>query len=1766
MANSDRSRILNWFVLFLLRFMSFLDVACGQIRYSIPEELKHGAFVGNIADDLGLNVAELSSRRFRIVSGARRQYLEVNLENGILFVNEKIDREQLCGLSPTCFLNLEVVIENPLELYQAEIEIRDVNDNAPSFPNSQVKLEITESAAPGARFPLESAQDPDVGTNSLRTYRLTPNEHFLLDVQTRSERSKFAELILEKPLDREQQALHRLLLTAVDGGMPEKSGTVLITVSVLDANDNLPVFEQSVYTVRLPENAATHTLVIQLNATDLDEGSNGRIVYSFGNHAHERVRELFSVEPQTGQVRVRGLLDYEEAPVYEIFVQAKDMGPNAVATHCNVIVEILDENDNSPEVILTSVSSPVPEDASPGTVIALISVTDRDTGANGRVSCRIAGSLPFKLLPSFKKYYTLVTDDRLDRETVPEYNITVMARDTGSPPLSSNRTITVRVSDVNDNAPRFTRPSYTVYVTENNPPGASICSVSAADPDLNQNSYLFYSILENQIQGMSTSTYVSINSDNGNIYALRSFDYEQLKNFQIQIQAQDAGFTPLSSNTTVNVFILDQNDNGPVIVSPLPRNGSVAAETVPRSAETGYLAVKVTAVDADHGQNARVSYRLLRATDRGLFNLEIHTGEIRMARRFGSKDSPQQTLIVQAKDNGLPPLSATVTIVLTAVDSVPDPQPDLTREPELNSDLTLYLIISLGSISFLFLVAIVVLALIRCHRDRIHGYRCSLVPCCSRTCLTARRNSAKIFKKPDVNLQLAAGTKAAPSGAEVSSCRLPSQAYRYKVCVSPDSAKSDFMFLKPCAPATPRTNNQLQGHNARVAGRNSLMVSAGAKAPSESPAVFPSRFDPIPCSKCRLNLFVPEQDSSLRKKNLPRSPLRQIHGKPPLLPKVHVQAVSNLRVLSALANKLNTNRPCYVFQVKQQNTDYHYPPFQRNTGSSSWDAEETGFRHDGRMESGKMRSAVTPPTVPGRESFKQKMASTNTRAPGQGVRNTIRVAVKDSEGGAPIDRAFFIKKILIECCGFQTADIFCLQNFPSNGYFEVTFKNVAGCIKFLKVFNERGNQVPLSILTVEPLFTLPSQRNWVVTIHLYNPHVPVIDVLTFLTRYAQVAGSSTDVKDKTVICKNCKHEGHHTKDCKQSKCCNLCSGAGHLYKTCSQCCLSYAQTARSQERLGEGMVNVPHAAKQTNNPPRCEENPSEKERKGEAAATSDPTPTLCPEAPPQHIESMEEEAAVGQSGQSRPTVSAGLWDTAPQHLQEMVAMVVLQAIDLVRGNDCHSSGLGILLRGGDFTISKVKEVVGGRLLVADEMYNNVLLRLINVYAPVQCSERLTVLQQLPLLLSMSRLVILVEASKIIFQSRVRSVEQDETCSSFFFLKVQRESSVISSLKEEDGSVTSSQFDILRISKSFYARLYDVKPMDSKKDAGIREMTIPGSGGTQVKVSLYMDDIAIFCSDLLSVRTLMSDQFKLASGDKVNCSKSEAMFFGNWADRSFVPVRSDYRKVGEVTGLECVVEGVLGRKSAVLICSGLHVTPDPQICEPAYSCCSTVTSITYHITIKEYKNKHKATSGDIRTGDKSLVKDLRSILTEARGGFGKGIADIGARTAEGTAVNDEVMVVRDGEEESYRLQDNMNGLVRRAEKCAAKRRISATLQQYSAVPPAGHNRVLHVKNCNVEIEHKFHRKSQFGPISENNRLTPSPGVDGHGWTPRYGPQYTYPDQPTGYKLNVYIPGSAPLKSSKLTSACEMDQNSSFSTFGKKTKLTSSLNIELNRTLT
>ncbi|KAI1883733.1 hypothetical protein AGOR_G00234590 [Albula goreensis] len=798
-------------VLFVL-VLCFLDGVVSQIRYSVPEEQDHGTFVGNIAEDLGLDITKLSSRRFQTVPSSRTPYLEVNLENGVLFVNEKIDRELICKQSATCLLHLEVFLENPLELFRVEIEIVDINDNPPSFPETDITVEISESATIGTRFPLESAFDPDVGTNALRTYEITTNNYFYLDVQTQGDGNKFAELVLEKPLDREQQAVHRYVLTAVDGGLPQRTGTALLVVKVLDSNDNVPVFDQSVYTVSLPENSPVGTLVIQLNATDMDEGQNGEILYSFSNHISPRVKELFNIDARTGRLEVSGEVDYEESSMYQVYVQAKDLGPNAVPAHCKVLVKVIDVNDNAPEISFSTVTESVSEKAAPGTVIALLSVTDKDSGENGQIHCEILGDVPFKLKSSFRNYYTIVTDGPLDRENADSYTITVVARDKGIPSLAASKSIKVQVSDENDNAPVFTQPIYDVYVTENNVPGAYIYAVSALDPDIGQNAYISYSIMECAIQGMSVSTYVSINSENGYLYALRSFDYEQLKEFSFMVQAKDSGSPELSSNATVNVIIVDQNDNAPSVIAPLGKNGT-AKQPLPRSAEPGYLVTRIVAMDADDGENARLSYSIQKGNENGMFRMDWRTGELRTARRVSSKRDPHQLydLLIEVRDHGQPPLSSTASVIVMLVDSIVEGHSGdrgSAKAKENSLDLTLILIIALGSVSFIFLLAMIILA-IRCQKDKkLNIYTClasDCCLCCSSCCSRQARARKKKLSKSDIMLvQSANVTSSAQVPVEESGSfgsHHQNQNYCYQVCLTPESAKTDLMFLKPCSPA-----------------------------------------------------------------------------------------------------------------------------------------------------------------------------------------------------------------------------------------------------------------------------------------------------------------------------------------------------------------------------------------------------------------------------------------------------------------------------------------------------------------------------------------------------------------------------------------------------------------------------------------------------------------------------------------------------------------------------------------------------------------------------------------------------------------------------------------------------------------------------------------------------------------------------------------------------------------------------------------------------
>uniref|UniRef100_A0A673L0I1 Cadherin domain-containing protein n=1 Tax=Sinocyclocheilus rhinocerous TaxID=307959 RepID=A0A673L0I1_9TELE len=901
----------------LVKYYSILSAGrVYYVSYSFPEEMNRGSVIGNIAKDLGLDVNRLTSRKARIdAEGNKNRFCDINLRTGEIIVADRIDREVLCKERLSCTLNFEFVLENPLELHRVVLQIQDINDNTPVFPKDVIKLEISENADKGARFRVIEARDADVGHNSVQKYILEKKVNFVLAVNSKTDGSNYVELVLDKELDREEQTEVTLILTAVDGGTPPRSGTVAIHVTVLDANDNAPVFSQTVYKVSLPENSPLDTVVVTVSATDADEGQNGEVTYEFG-HLSESAKETFSLDHQTGQIAVKGRIDFEDESRYDIIVEAKDeyglssdskivieitdindnsaekgsrylldeaydadIGMNSVqsyvikdnehfllsvltrengrkygelvlnkeldreeqtevtliltavdggtpprsgtvaihvtvldandnapvfsqtvykvslpenspldtvvvtvsatdadegqngevtyafghlpqkvqqlffidlvsgdikltglidyeiestfelpiqakdgqglASYSTVLIDVIDVNDNAPITILKSLTSPVPENALPGTEVGIINVQDRDSENNGQVRCSIQQNVPFKLVPSIKNYYSLVTTGELDRELLSDYNITITATDEGSPPLSSTKNIHLTVADVNDNPPVFQEQSYRAHVQENNKPGSSICSVSATDPDWRQNGTVVYSLLSSALNGAPVSSFLSINGDTGVIHAVRSFDYEQLKSFKVLVLARDNGSPPLSSNVTVSVFITDENDSSPQILYPSPEGNSFMTEMVPKAAQARSLVSKVIAVDADSGQNAWLSYHIIKATDPGLFTIGVHSGEIRTQRDISESDSMKQNLIVSVRDNGQPSLSATCALYLLISDNlaeVPELK-DMSRD-ESSSKLTFYLIIALVSVSTFFLTFIIIILAVRFCRRR----------------------------------------------------------------------------------------------------------------------------------------------------------------------------------------------------------------------------------------------------------------------------------------------------------------------------------------------------------------------------------------------------------------------------------------------------------------------------------------------------------------------------------------------------------------------------------------------------------------------------------------------------------------------------------------------------------------------------------------------------------------------------------------------------------------------------------------------------------------------------------------------------------------------------------------------------------------------------------------------------------------------------------------------------------------------------------------
>ncbi|XP_048076857.1 protocadherin beta-11-like [Ursus arctos] len=773
-GRADTLQIRQVLLLFVLLGMSQAGSESG--RFSVAEEMQSGSFVGNLAKDLGLEVGELFSRGAQVVSNDNKRRLQLDINTGDLLLSESLDREELCGSTEPCVLHFQVLMKNPLQFLRIELQVRDINDHSPVFLEKEMLLEIPENSPVGAVFLLESAKDLDVGINALKNYTISPNSYFHIKMRVNPDNRKYPELVLDRPLDYEEQSELSFILTALDGGSPPRSGTALVRVVVVDTNDNSPEFEQPFYEVKVPENSILGSIIVTVSASDLDSGKNGEISYSF-SHASEDIRKTFEINQKSGEVSLTASMDFETIKSYSIIIQATDGG--GLFGKSTVRIQVMDVNDNAPEIAVSSITSPIPENL-PETVVMVFSIRDRDSGDNGRMICSIPKDLPFMLKSSVENYYTLETERMLDRETQAEYNITITVTDLGTPRLKTQHNLTMTVSDVNDNAPAFSQSSYTLRVRENNSPALHIGSVSATDRDAGANAQVTYSLLlPPHDPHLPLASLVSINADNGQLFALRALDYEALQAFEFGVCAVDRGSPALSSQALVRVLVVDANDNAPFVLYPLQNGSAPCTELVPRAAEAGYLVTKVVAVDGDSGQNAWLSYQLLKATEPGLFGVWAHNGEVRTARLLSERDAVKHRLLVLVKDNGEPPLSASVTLHVLLVDGFSQPYlplPDVAAAEARADPLTVYLVIALASVSSLFLVSVLVFVAVRlCRRSRAaSGGGCSV-----------------------------------PEGpfaghlVDVSGTGTLSHSYQYEVCLREGSGTNEFKFLKPIIPNFP---------------------------------------------------------------------------------------------------------------------------------------------------------------------------------------------------------------------------------------------------------------------------------------------------------------------------------------------------------------------------------------------------------------------------------------------------------------------------------------------------------------------------------------------------------------------------------------------------------------------------------------------------------------------------------------------------------------------------------------------------------------------------------------------------------------------------------------------------------------------------------------------------------------------------------------------------------------------------------------------------
>ena len=644
--------------------------------YSIKEELPPNTFVGNIPQDFNLSsrypADVVNKLTFRFLSN--KMEIKVIENSGQLMTAQIIDRDTMCPGKETCMITADILVgpASYIDIIPVEVEVLDINDNTPTFPEDTISIRISELSTPGkAIHTLPSAVDPDSGTFALKGYKLISPEDsdlFALEESRALDGSTELKLMLTQAIDRETIPSHHLKVMAYDGDSPPKTGVLNVNLVVDDENDNPPVFDVPFYEVNVSETLPIGTSLLRVSATDKDDGDNSKIIYSLTPTTLQNFGSIFRIQPNSGEIFSKHKLDFKTTSSYKLVVDASDQGSESQSTQVAVFVNVEDVNEPPEITILTMTASEhleVMEGIAPYSVIASVSVKDPDSAKNGQVMCSFDNpNFQLEQLASYEKHFKVITTETLDRESIESYDISLTCQDKGIPPLSTTRQVHVIVLDANDHAPVFSSRFYSASIEENNRPHKVIDQVKATDKDIGENARLEYSLSDRNSDILKEL--FEIEASSGVVRAKGILDHELFSFAILDIVVKDHGNLTLFATAQINVTIKDQNDCKPEFSESTGYTFNILEEELP-----GIDVGNVSATDADSAPFNIIKYRL-EADDLNTltnFRIDADTGFIKTTTTMDRETDPVYYIRIVAFNPRYDWLSTTssVTVYLSDI-------------------------------------------------------------------------------------------------------------------------------------------------------------------------------------------------------------------------------------------------------------------------------------------------------------------------------------------------------------------------------------------------------------------------------------------------------------------------------------------------------------------------------------------------------------------------------------------------------------------------------------------------------------------------------------------------------------------------------------------------------------------------------------------------------------------------------------------------------------------------------------------------------------------------------------------------------------------------------------------------------------------------------------------------------------------------------------------------------------------------------------------